>query len=257
MRSDAVRTCLGDQVLTERFWETVDTLTSQLLQHLLPLHNLVGRQASQRKFLLPSITSPVPSWPPPFAEVHQSLHRLVARAGHLAICMRWTPTIMQVHHLHPNEAWADAGEETQLGLDEDRLRLSETSAEAADRRAVAMQMAAFVPLRVARTKIAVWPGLRRYNPRGRLPGHRELGPTIGQLVKSRAVYYSGYRYDVRSEEKKSDRAAWDKDAKSLREHIRDASTKTSSPKTITRKRQRSIVNIVGMMVALFFVMLAL
>ncbi|KAH7403169.1 hypothetical protein BKA64DRAFT_776521 [Cadophora sp. MPI-SDFR-AT-0126] len=94
LRASQARTILGASPVTQLFYPSVAKLTAQLFLLLAPLTSYL--------YSLP----PPPNTPAPqFTALYQSLHNLVSQAGYMAICVKLTPSIIQMYDVRPGDTW--------------------------------------------------------------------------------------------------------------------------------------------------------
>ncbi|PVH69592.1 hypothetical protein DL98DRAFT_598537 [Cadophora sp. DSE1049] len=94
LRASQTRTILGSSPITELFYPSVARLTAQLALLLTPLTSYLYS------------LSPPPGTPSPqISDLYQSLHNLVSQAGYLAICVKLTPSIIQMYDVRPGDTW--------------------------------------------------------------------------------------------------------------------------------------------------------
>ncbi|KAH6702961.1 hypothetical protein BKA61DRAFT_418565, partial [Leptodontidium sp. MPI-SDFR-AT-0119] len=94
LRAKQASTILGFASVTAYFYPSVAKLTAQIALMLSPLTTYL--------YTLP----PPPSTPAPLIQdLYQSLHNLVSQAAYLSLCVKLTPSIIQIHNLRPGDRW--------------------------------------------------------------------------------------------------------------------------------------------------------
>ncbi|KAK0631757.1 hypothetical protein B0T14DRAFT_572988 [Immersiella caudata] len=92
-RANCVRLILGQNTLTENFWEHVDSLAFQMTEMLLPLLILTDRKIGDE------------SQANSLRAMHQELHHIVAEAGYLSIGIRRSRDIFRFNWPVPGQPW--------------------------------------------------------------------------------------------------------------------------------------------------------
>ncbi|KAK0115578.1 hypothetical protein ONS96_014030 [Cadophora gregata f. sp. sojae] len=94
LRASQARTILGSSPVPELFYPSVAKLTAQLALLLTPLTTYLYS------------LSPPPGTPTPdISSLYQALHNLVSQAGYLAICVKLTPSVIQMYDVRPGDIW--------------------------------------------------------------------------------------------------------------------------------------------------------
>ncbi|KAH7319496.1 hypothetical protein BKA65DRAFT_569898 [Rhexocercosporidium sp. MPI-PUGE-AT-0058] len=94
LRAKQASTILGSASVTETFYPSVAKLTAQIALLLSPLTTYLYS-------LPPPSGTPAPS----IHSLYQSLHNLVSQAAYLSLCVKLTPSIIQIHDLRPGDKW--------------------------------------------------------------------------------------------------------------------------------------------------------
>ncbi|KAG4427531.1 hypothetical protein IFR05_016987, partial [Cadophora sp. M221] len=94
LRAKQASTILGSASVTANFYPSVAKLTAQIALLLSPLTTY-----------LYSLPPPVGTPAPLITSLYQSLHNLVSQAAYLSLCVKLTPSIIQMHDLRPGDRW--------------------------------------------------------------------------------------------------------------------------------------------------------
>lgn len=192
-------------LFTDYFWNEVEGVTMGILDLLIPLINLLGRDM------------PDSPWPP-LRQVHQRLHDIVAEAAYFTNGMRATRSVFWIQFPLPGELNEISHEHAiddiwnrskQKALNHDRTesarweatrdaalaqRYGDQAITPANRAEYEAENPRPIVRRTAKVQIAMWPFVKRYTPmreRDAGDGAYNTGETITQIMKAQTVYYYG------------------------------------------------------------------
>ena len=176
LRSQTVKAILGPTGgVPLTFWEQVDKLAIQTLALLLPFINGVGPGYYKQ-------------WKS-FSSLYQGIHEIIQHAAWLSVCIRWSPSIINISWISPGTRYTPDVEDASP----ERLILSKQQAKALDEHDIDSP-----PTRVARVKISALPEIKRFTP-GVSNNSVILGQRVYIVAKPRVVYYYGLANEANSQ----------------------------------------------------------
>ncbi|KAF4984755.1 hypothetical protein FZEAL_116 [Fusarium zealandicum] len=161
------------------FWDEVDKLCTQALALLKPAYTYAAEINTKE--------------PSPIAQLHQSLHDVIAYAGWLNVCTRLSSAIVSYNWVIPGEPYSMS----HVNLCQEAYTFSKEAAQRHQERLRTRRPNDVQQGSVARVKISVTPEIVRHKP---VPESvASHGMTSYTIMKPHVVYYEGLELDAEEE----------------------------------------------------------